>query len=108
MTTKIERTGGATRKTGISATASWGANDGATTRREEDEMYGLVEYELLTQRNGEDGLEGATESPSTRVGEERRARSYVVRDLSWELARYLDAGDFPATGSARPDTADGN
>jgi hypothetical protein len=53
-------------------------------------MYGLAEHELLPQRNGEDGLEGATERPSKRVREERRTRHYVVRDLSWELARYFD------------------
>jgi hypothetical protein len=71
-------------------------------------MYGLVEYELLTQRNREYGLEGATERPSKRAREERRTRRYVVRDLSWELARYLDAGDFLETGSATPDTASGD
>jgi hypothetical protein len=71
-------------------------------------MYGLAEYELLTQRNGEDGLERATERPSKRVRGERRMRPYVVRDLSWELARYLHAGDFSASGSATPNTASGN
>ena len=65
-------------------------------------MYGLAEYELLSQRNGEDGLEGATERPSKRVREERRTRPYVVRDLSWELARYLDAENFSASASATP------
>jgi hypothetical protein len=71
-------------------------------------MYGLVEYELLTQRNGEDGLAGATERPSKRAREERQTRLYVVRDLSWELARYLDAEDFSASASVTPKTASGN
>ena len=71
-------------------------------------MYGLAEYEPLTQRNGEDRLEGATQRPSKRAREERRTRPYVVRDLSWGLARYLDAGDFSAGTSATPNTASGN
>jgi hypothetical protein len=65
-------------------------------------MYSLAEYELLTQRNGEDRLEGATGQPSKSAREERRTRPYVVRDLSWELARYLDAENFSASASATP------
>ena len=70
-------------------------------------MYGLAEYELLTQRKGEDGLEGATERPSKRDREERPTRPYVARDLSWELTRYLDTGDFSASGSATLNIASG-
>jgi hypothetical protein len=40
-------------------------------------MYGLAEYELLTQRNEKDGREGATERPSK--GPVRNAE----RDLTW-------------------------
>jgi hypothetical protein len=37
----------------------------------------------------------------TRVApENRETRPYVVRDLSWELARYLDTESFSATTSA--------
>jgi hypothetical protein len=32
----------------------------------------------------------------------------VVRDLSWELARFLDAEDFPTSAFATPDSANGN
>ncbi len=71
-------------------------------------MYRLAEYELLTQRNGEDRLEGATDHPSKSAREDRRTRTYVVRDLSWELARYLDAEDLSASASATPSIASGN
>jgi hypothetical protein len=65
-------------------------------------MYSLTEYGPLTQRNGEDRLEGATDHPSKSAREDRRTGPYVVRDLSWELARYLDAEDLSAGASATP------
>ena len=57
-------------------------------------MYGLAAYEPLTQRNGEGVHEGATERLSKKDREKRLTRPHVVRDLSWELARYLDVEDF--------------
>ena len=71
-------------------------------------MYGLAEQEGLAQRNGEDRPQGATDRPSKRAREDRRTRPYGVWDLSWELARYLDAEDFSGSASATPKTASGN
>ena len=39
--------------------------------------------------------------------EYREAMPYVVRDLSWELARYLEAQDSPQEASAASNTAGG-
>ena len=76
--------------------------------RQKNEMYALAGYEFLTQRNGEDRPEGATDRLSMRPREDGRTRPYVVRQLSWELARYLDAEGFSASASATPKTASGN
>ena len=35
------------------------------------------------------------------------AMPYVVRDLSWELARYLEAQDSPQSASVSADSAGG-
>ena len=37
-----------------------------------------------------------------------QARSYVVRDLSWELARYLGTQSHSASATATPSSASGN
>jgi hypothetical protein len=39
--------------------------------------------------------------------EDHEARPYVVRDLSWELARYLQAQDSPEDASAASNSAGG-
>ena len=57
-------------------------------------MYGLAAYELSTQRNGEGVHEGATEGLWKKDREKRLSGPHVVRDLSWELARYLDVEEF--------------
>jgi hypothetical protein len=57
-----------------------------TNLREENEMYELAEYgQLRPQR--ENGREAAT------VREDHETSLYVVRDLSWQFARYLDTQD---------------
>jgi hypothetical protein len=80
----------------------------ATTRREENEMYGLANYEVLRQRREGSRREVAVEHPARVAREKRETRPYVVRDLSWELARYLDTEDFSASVSATPTSASGN
>ena len=55
-------------------------------------MYGLVENKVLGPRE-EDGREVVLERPGKSTIEDRRAMPYVVRGLSWELARFLEAKD---------------
>jgi hypothetical protein len=38
----------------------------------------------------------------------RETTSYVARDLSWELTRYLDTQTHSASASATPSSASGN
>ncbi len=71
-------------------------------------MYGLDEYEVLRQRHEEIRREVAMERPTRRAREERQSRPYVVRDLSWELARYLDTEDFSASASATSNSGSGH
>jgi hypothetical protein len=59
-------------------------------------MHGLAEYEAL-QPHEEIQREAATEHPAVTARANRETRPYVVRDLSWELARYLDTQTFPAS-----------
>ena len=59
-------------------------------------MYELVEYWQL-QPHQENGREVTMERPTNMAHEDRQTRPYVVRDLSWELARYLETQDFPAS-----------
>lgn len=63
-------------------------------------MYGLAEHEDLRQRHEEIRQEVAVERPPGMAREDRETRPYVVRDLSWELARYLDTESFSASASA--------
>ena len=63
-------------------------------------MYRLAKYEDLRQRHEENRREVALERPPRMAREKRETRPYVVRDLSWELARYLDTEDFSASDSA--------
>ncbi len=53
-------------------------------------MYGLRELRNLPQKRGD------TET-----------MPYVARELSWELARYLEAQDSPEDASAASNTAGG-
>ena len=63
-------------------------------------MYGLAEYEGLRRAHEEIRREAAVERPSRMAREDLETEPYVVRDLSWELARYLDTQSFPASASA--------
>jgi hypothetical protein len=54
----------------------------------------------LTQYTKENDMyEVATGRPTEMVREDREPDPYVVRDLSWEFARYLDAEDSLASVS---------
>ena len=75
---------------------------------EENEMYGLAEYEDLQQRHEEIRPEVAMKRPTRMARENRETRPYVVRDLSWELARYLDTESFSASASATSDSTSGS
>jgi hypothetical protein len=74
------------------------------SNREENEMYGLGELEVWRQRREEIRKEVAAARLAKVARENRETRPYVVRDLSWELARYLDTEIFSASASATPDS----
>jgi hypothetical protein len=57
-------------------------------------MYVTTSQEVSRQHREENGLEAVMERQTKMVREDREPRPYVVRDLSWELARYLDAESF--------------
>lgn len=67
-------------------------------------MHGLVELEVWEQRHEEIGKELAVACPQKMARENRETRPYVVRDLSWELARYLDTEIFSESASATPNS----
>ena len=71
-------------------------------------MYGLAEYEAQRQRPEEIRREVAAIRLEKAARKDRRTRPYVVRDLSWELARFLDAEDLPPVAFDAPDGANGN
>ncbi len=60
-------------------------------------MHGLVELEVWEQRREEIRKKVAVARPEKMARENRETRPYVVRDLSWELARYLDTEGFSAS-----------
>jgi hypothetical protein len=70
-------------------------------------MYGTTE-QVIREHYEDLGREAARVRPAPMEREDHEARPYVVRDLSWELARFLDAEDFPTSAFATPDGANGN
>ena len=56
-------------------------------------MYGLAAYEAQLQRPEEIRRELAAIRLEKAALEDRETRTYVVRDLSWELTRYLETLD---------------
>jgi hypothetical protein len=71
-------------------------------------MYGSDEYEVLHQCPEEIRQEVAVARLEKMTRANCETRSYVVRDLSWELARYLDTQSHSASASAPPSSASGN
>ena len=74
----------------------------------ENEMYSLAEDEVRWRRPEVIRQEVAMARPETMARENRETRPYVVRDLSWELARYLDPERLSASASAIPNGASEN
>jgi hypothetical protein len=75
---------------------------------EENRMYGLDEYEVLHQCPEEIRQEVAVARLEKVARANCETRSYMARDLSWELARYLDTQTHSASASAIPSSASGN
>ena len=63
-------------------------------------MYALAQYEVLRRPHEEIGHEAAMARQVGLAHEDSEEGPYVVRDLSWELAQYLDAESFPSSVSA--------
>ena len=63
-------------------------------------MNGWAEYEIGRQHREEIRHEVATARLEKLAHANREPKPYVVRDLSWELARYLDTEGFSASASA--------
>ena len=70
-------------------------------------MRRLAENEVLGQRHEEIRREVVVERPTGTAHGKREAVHYVVRDLSWELARSLDTESFSASASATSDSVSG-
>ena len=70
-------------------------------------MYGTTE-QVIREHYEDLRREAARVRPAPMEREDHEARPYVVRDLSWELARFLETQDFPASAFATPDGANGN
>ena len=71
-------------------------------------MYGLAGYEVWWRRHQENRREVAVERPTRMARANRETRPYVVRDLSWELARYLDTESLSASASATSNSVSGH
>jgi hypothetical protein len=56
-------------------------------------MYVMNQHEAWRQRSEEIRQELAADRLEKMARENRETRPYVVRDLSWELARFLDTQD---------------
>jgi hypothetical protein len=56
-------------------------------------MYVMNQHEAWRQRSEEIRQELAADRLKKMARENRETRPYVVRDLSWELARFLDTQD---------------
>ena len=71
-------------------------------------MYASIDRELSRQHREEIRQEVAANRLAGMARANRERRPYVVRDLSWELARYLDAEVSLASSPATPRSASGN
>jgi len=59
-------------------------------------MYGTTDR-VIREHYEDLRREAARLLPAPMEREDHEARPYVVRDLSWELARFLDSEAFPAS-----------
>ncbi len=74
------------------------------TGTRKNEMYGTTE-QVIREHYEDLRREAARVRPAPMDREDHEARAYVVRDLSWELARYLDTEHSLASNSAKPKSA---
>ena len=71
-------------------------------------MYASIDRELSRQHREEIRQEVTVNRLAGVAHANRERRPYVVRDLSWELARYLDAEVSSASASTPSNSASGN
>ena len=71
-------------------------------------MHVSIDRELSRHHREEIRREVAANRLAGVARANRERRPYVVRDLSWELARYLDAEGFSAGDFAASNSASGN
>lgn len=70
-------------------------------------MYGTTE-QVIREHYEDLRREAARVRPAPIARANRAMRPYVVRDLSWELARFLDAETASASASATARSAGAN
>jgi hypothetical protein len=70
-------------------------------------MHGTTE-QVIREHYEDLRREAARVRPAPMEREDHDAKPYVVRDLSWEFARFLDAEDFPVSTFATLEGANGN
>ena len=68
-------------------------------------MYEVAERARLRQTRKEDGREAAPERLTGMAHEDRETGPFMVRDLSWVLARYPDTKIFPPNAPTTPESA---
>ena len=78
------------------------------TETQENEMSESTVHQVTRQHYENLRREAAKVRPAPMAHANHETRPYVVRDLSWELARFLDSETFPASAFAAPDSANGN
>jgi len=71
-------------------------------------MYGSTEQQVIREHYENLRREAARVRPARMAREDHETRPYVVRDLSWELVRFLDNETFPTSTYATPDSSNGN
>jgi hypothetical protein len=71
-------------------------------------MHVSIDQELSRQHREEIRQEVAANRLALMAHGGREPRPYVVRDMSWRLARYLDAEEFSASAPAPSKSASGN
>jgi hypothetical protein len=70
-------------------------------------MYGTTE-QLMREHYEDLRREAGRVHPAPIARANRARRPYVVQDLSWELARFLDTENSSASVPATPNSASGN
>ena len=71
-------------------------------------MYGSVAQQIIREHHESLRREAARVRPAPMANANRETTPYVVRDLSWEFARFLETQDFPASAYATPNSANEN